>query len=92
MQFDFATSIYKPLILYDMADVSLDQFMIDTIAELQADNCKGLKEDIAFLDEMVSLMMVDLSPREENFMKDFLKMQRLNGIRNYLKAFIPTEN
>ncbi|MDD6016587.1 MAG: hypothetical protein PUC18_10005 [Prevotellaceae bacterium] len=75
-----------------MADVSLDQFMIDTIAELQADNCKGLKEDIAFLDEMVSLMMVDLSPREENFMKDFLKMQRLNGIRNYLKAFIPTEN
>lgn len=75
-----------------MADVSLDQFMIDTISELQADNCKGLKEDIAFLDEMVSLMMVDLSPREENFMKDFLKMQRLNGIRNYLKAFIPTEN
>ena len=75
-----------------MADVSLDQFMIDTIAELQADNCKGLKEDIAFLDEMVSLMMVDLSPREENFMKDFLKMQRLNGIRNYLKAFMPTEN
>lgn len=75
-----------------MADVSLDQFMVDTIAELQADNCKGLKEDIAFLDEMVSLMMADLSPREENFMKDFLRMQRLNGIRNYLKAFIPTEN
>lgn len=92
MQFDFATSIYKPLILYDMADVSIDQFMIDTIAELQADNCKGLKEDIAFLDEMVSLKMVDLSPNEENFMRDFLRMQRLNGIRNYLKAFIPTEN
>ena len=72
-----------------MADVSLNQFMIETIAGLQADDCKGIKEDVAFLDDMVSRMVVELSPKEENFQKDFLKMQRLNGIRNYLKAFIP---
>ena len=72
-----------------MAKVSMHPSLLSTIEELQADNAKGAKEEVAFLDDMISVKLVELSRDDENFMKEFYKLQRLSGIRQYLQSFVP---
>ena len=74
-----------------MADVKLNDHILNTIADLQADDCKGAKEEVAFLDNMISLKLVELSQDDENFSREFNQIQRLNDIRQYLQSFIPDE-
>lgn len=75
-----------------MAKVSLHPSLLSTIEELQADNAKGAKEEVAFIDDMISLRLVELSVGEGNFEKEYKKIQRLSGIRQYLQSFIPDDN
>ena len=75
-----------------MAKVSLHPNLLSTIEELQADNAKGAKEEVAFIDDMISLKLVELSVGDGNFDKEYKKIQRLSGIRQYLQSFIPDEN
>ena len=75
-----------------MAKLSLHPNLLSTIEELQADNAKGAKEEVAFIDDMISLKLVELSVGDGNFDKEYKKIQRLSGIRQYLQSFIPDEN
>ena len=75
-----------------MANVNLHQHLLSTVQELQADDCKGAKEEVAFLDDMISVRLIELSYGDENFERDYKRIQRLSGIRQYLQSFIPDEN
>lgn len=75
-----------------MANVNLHPNLLSTVQELQADDCKGAKEEVAFLDDMISVRLIELSYGDENFERDYKRIQRLSGIRQYLQSFIPDEN
>lgn len=74
-----------------MSKVSLHPNLISTIESLQADDAKGAREEVAFLDDMISLRVVELSEGDENFSREYNRIQRLSGIRQYLQSFIPNE-
>lgn len=74
-----------------MANVSMHTSLFCTIEELQADNARGAREEVAFLDDMISLKLVELSVGDENFEREYKRVQRLSGIRQYLQSFIPKE-
>ena len=75
-----------------MANVSMHTSLLCTIEELQADNARGAREEVAFLDDMISLKLVELSVDDENFEREYKRVQRLSGIRQYLQSFIPDKN
>lgn len=74
-----------------MSKVSLHPNLLSTIESLQADDAKGAREEVAFLDDMISLKVVELSEGDENFSREYNRIQRLSGIRQYLQSFIPNE-
>lgn len=74
-----------------MSKVSLHPNLLSTIESLQADDAKGAREEVAFLDDMISLRVVELSEGDENFSREYNRIQRLSGIRQYLQSFIPNE-